>query len=303
MAFAIGFRPPGKSAIGTLMLRITTNFLAFFAVLALTAAPASAGKPQRIVSLNQCTDILLLMLVEPERIASISFVTRQKQWTPPQFTDVVRAIPTNRALAEEVIVLRPDLVVTGRYTGTQASALLRRLGVPVVEFEPESDFDDVRTNLRQMGEAVGETDRAEEIVAGFDAEIARLRAENATPRGVVADIGVNGWMSGEGVLTADALNLAGYRTLGQHLGIQGYGNLTLEQIVTATPDALAPLNAWTSPPSMATNAFRHPALRRLSQSVPVASIPERLTACGSPEVLKAAAILAQAATPALGGVR
>jgi iron complex transport system substrate-binding protein len=285
------------------MLRICMIFPAVLAAMALAAAPADAGKPQRIVSLNQCTDILLLMLVEPERIASISFVTRQKQWTPPQFTEAVRTLPTNRALAEEVIVLKPDLVVTGRYTGTHAAGLLRRLGVKVVEFDPESDFDDVRANLRQMGEAVGEAARAEEIVAAFDEEAARLRDENSSPRGVVADIGVNGWMSGEGVLTSEALNLAGYRTLGQELGVQGYGNLTLEQIVAAAPDALAPLNAWTTPPSIATNTFRHPALSKLSRGIPVAEIPERLTACGSPEVLKAAAILAGAAPPARDGQR
>ena len=33
---------------------------------------ASVTKPQRIVSLNLCTDQLLLQLVEPQRIAAIS---------------------------------------------------------------------------------------------------------------------------------------------------------------------------------------------------------------------------------------
>ena len=48
-----------------------------FCLLALLLAPwpANAGEraPQRIVSLNLCTDQLLMMLVEPERIAAVSY--------------------------------------------------------------------------------------------------------------------------------------------------------------------------------------------------------------------------------------
>ena len=60
-----------------------------------------AGKPQRIVSLNLCADELLLRLVDRERIASITWFSRQ-----PGFSTVTAqavTVPVNRALAEEIV--------------------------------------------------------------------------------------------------------------------------------------------------------------------------------------------------------
>jgi iron complex transport system substrate-binding protein len=263
------------------------------------AGPAMGepAKPRRIVSMNQCTDQLLLLLVEPERIASVSFVTHQPQWTPPEMAGAVAGLGSNHALAEEVLTLKPDLVLTGVYTGRSATALLRKLGYTVVTFEPESTFDQIRGNIRKMGEAVGETQRAEDLIAAFDARLASIRAKAGAPRGILADVGVNGWMAGNDTLLAAAANAAGYRTLGQTLGYSGFRYVSLEQIIASAPDAVAPSNAWTHPPSLATNALRHPALKRLMETSANVTIPERLLVCGSPYVLDAAELLVEARRP------
>ena len=87
------------------------------------------------------------------------------------------------------------------------------------------------------------------------------------------------------------------KTLGQTLGFSGFRYVSLEQIVAAAPDAIAPSNAWVDPPSQSTNALRHPALRRLMATSANVTIPERLLVCGSPYVLDAAEILANAQKP------
>lgn len=265
--------------------------------LAMAEPPEQGRQPRHIVSMNQCTDQLLMLMVEPERIASISFVTHQPQWTPPEMKAAVAKLGANHALAEEILPMKPDLVVTGTYTGRNTVTLLRRLGYQVVEFEPEYTFDQIRSNIRKMGEAVGEPGRADQIVAAFDARLAAIKAKGATPKGVFADVGVNGWMAGDGTLMAEAANAAGYRTLGQTLGFSGFRYVSLEQIVAAAPDAIAPSNAWVDPPSQSTNALRHPALRRLMATSANVTIPERLLVCGSPYVLDAAEILANAQKP------
>jgi iron complex transport system substrate-binding protein len=279
------------------MARIIASFqilLLLLSGLVMSPAAADAPRPQRIVSMNQCTDLLLLMLVEPERIASISFVSRQPQWMPPEYADIIARLPTNRGLAEEVLALKGDLVVTESFNNRQTVQLLRKLGYKVAEFDAETGFKDIRANILRMGELVGESARARAIVAAFDARLAALRAQAPARAGVLADVGVNGWMSGDGTLMADVANAAGYRTLGQAMGVAGFRNLTLEQIVAARPDVIALSNAWSDPPSEATNALRHPALRDLARTATILDIPDRLTICGSPDTLDAVEMIAKA---------
>ncbi len=291
------------------MARIIASFqflllllLLLLSGLAVSPAAADALRPQRIVSMNQCTDLLLLLLVDPERIASISFVSSQPQWTPPDYAGVIARLPSNRGIAEEVLALKGDLVVTESFNNRQTVQLLRRLGYSVAEFDAETGFSSIRANILRMGDLVGEAARAQAIVAAFDARLAGLRArasaqtsaQTSAKAGIFADVGVNGWMSGEGTLMADVANAAGYRTLGQAMGVAGFRNLSLDQIVAAKPDMIALSNAWTSPPSEATNALRHPAFRDLARSATRVDIPDRLTICGSPATLDAVELIEKA---------
>lgn len=278
------------------MARIMASFLMLLLLSGLAVPPAAADapRPQRIVSMNQCTDLLLLMLAPPERIASISFVSRQPQWTPPEYASEIARLPVNHGGAEKILTLKPDLIVTARYSGTQTVQTLERLGYQVAEFDAESSFADIRSNIRKMGRLVGEEARAESIVAAFDARLSAIEAKAHENAGIFADVGVNGWMSGEGTLMAEAANAAGYQTLGQKLGVSGFANLSLEQIVAAHPDVVAMSNAWTHPPSEATDALRHPAFKALGKTATFIDIPDRLTVCGSPDILDAVEMIARA---------
>lgn len=254
----------------------------------------AAEKPQRIASLNLCTDQMLMMLVEPERIASISFLSLQDERTPPELRDVANSLAVNHGLAEEVLLQRPDLVLAGTYAARPAVGLLRRMGVQVEDFAPEMSFDDMRANLLRMGELVGERDKAEAIIAGFDAEMAALRARaSATDEmPVFADIDVNNWLAGSGTLSAEIVNAGGYRTLAETLGVVGHQNVPLEVLVTTDPDLMALETPWSDPPSLATNGLQHPALRRMARERDVIDMPERFTICATPYSLEGARLLA-----------
>jgi iron complex transport system substrate-binding protein len=278
------------------MHRTGLKVLAALVALCMVAPGAIADQaPRRIVSMNQCTDLLLLHLVEPGRIASISFVTGQRAWTPPDLADEVRGLPRNRGLAEEVIPLSPDLVVTGAFSSTAAADMLRRLGYRVEVFAPEASLADVRANIRRMGELVGEGDRAEAMVAAIDSKLAQAGAGGQGAMPVLADVGVNSWMSGQGSLMGELANAAGLQTLGQAMGNTGYRFMSLEQIIAAKPDVLAFINAWSGTEALGSGVFRHPAYRRLvKDGAAEADLPERLIACASPDLGEAAIRLSAA---------
>lgn len=261
---------------------------------ALAQTPAG-GKPERIASLNLCTDQMLMMLVAPERIVSISFLSLQNERTPPELREVAGALAVNHGLAEEVLLQQPDLVLAGTYAARPAVGLLRRMGVRVEDFAPEMSFDDMRANLRRMGELVGERDKAEAIIADFDAEMAELQAQ-AGPRDempVFADIDVNNWLAGAGTLSAEIVNAGGYRTLAETLGVVGHQTVPLEVLVTTDPDLMALETPWSDPPSLATNALQHPALRRMAGERARINMPERFTICATPYSLEGARLLAE----------
>ena len=257
------------------------------------AVPQRPAKPQRIVSMNQCTDLFVLMLAEPERIASVSFVSKQKQWTPPEYAAELAGIPSNHALAEEVLPARPDLVVTTPWTGAAAVRLLRKLGYQVETFEPEVTLDDIRKNIVRMGDLLSEPERAQQAVAAFDQRLAAIKSEVGALDQVIANFGVNGYTAGADTLTAAAAAAAGFQTLGEKMGFSGFRFISLEQVLAEAPDVLAPSNAWTEPPSMATDAMNHPAMRKISRTSPVVNVPERLLVCGSPAALDAAELMAR----------
>ncbi|RYG35083.1 MAG: ABC transporter substrate-binding protein [Burkholderiales bacterium] len=260
-----------------------------------TDAADAQTRPQRIVSMNLCTDELLMRIADPSRIASITYLSQQPINAPLGLGGITSRLKVNHGLAEEVLLQEPDLILAGRYSATTAVSLLRRLGYRIITFDPELTLDDMRANIRKLGQAVGESARAEQVIADFDARLAQLQAQlpgEAKP--VFADIGVNNYVAGENTLYTHIVNAAGYRTLGQALGFDGFRYVSLEQILSVEPALMSAATPWTNPPSMSTLALGHPALRNRMRDIPQVAIPERYTTCGAPSALGAVEILVKA---------
>ena len=81
---------------------------------AMASGLAATERPARIVSLNMCTDELVLRLADPARIASVTWLSQDPR--NANMAEAARRIPANHGLAEEALGFRPDLVVAGAYT-------------------------------------------------------------------------------------------------------------------------------------------------------------------------------------------
>ncbi|HEX4635904.1 MAG TPA: hypothetical protein VH189_06960, partial [Rhizomicrobium sp.] len=71
------------------------------AALLFLAGPTAAAPPQHIMSLKVCTDELLLDLVPASRIASVTFLSREKAGL--KFWPQAAGIPVNHGTAEEIL--------------------------------------------------------------------------------------------------------------------------------------------------------------------------------------------------------
>jgi len=262
------------------------------AALLLAAGSAASGKPQRIVSLNLCADELLLRLVEPERLASVTWLARDPRGSTVAALAVAR--PVNRGLAEEVVPLRPDLVVAGRYTTRTAVGLLKRLDVPLLELDVPQSVEGVAEQIRSLARAVGEEERGERLVADMTRRLDALGDHSSGHRPTAVVVRPNGFVAGSGSLVDAIVTRAGLDNLADRLPLGSQGALPLEAIILGGAERLIVDAAPDAPPSLAQAVLRHPAIAALAQRVQTVSLPSRLWTCAGPQIAEAAERLAAA---------
>ena len=266
----------------------------------LAPAADNVSKPQRIVSMNLCTDELVLRLADRRSIASITWLSRE-----PNSSNVVplaRDIPINHGLAEEIIPLKPDLILAGIYTTREPVALLKRAGMRIVDADVPKTFDDVRQQYRDIAALLGEKERGEDLVAEMDSNLARLARERPSVPPTAIVLNPNGFTVGRGSLVDEVITRAGLENMAVRLGVGEYGQLPLEIITMNPVDVLIVSSYRDGPPAMATELLRHPVLSRLSDRTRVVVMPGRFWNCGGPALIEAIETLMQVAKEVRGKV-
>jgi iron complex transport system substrate-binding protein len=246
-------------------------------------------KPTRIVSVNLCTDELVLRLADHKNIASVTWLAATS--SASNVADLAMQIPVNHGLAEEVIPLDPDLVVAGIYTARAAVALLKRTGIPVLDLDVPRSLSEIRAQYRQVGQALGEEERAERVIAEMDSRLAAIPVNLTSPRPRAMVFNPNGYTIGKGTLTDEIITRAGMENLSATLGIDKYSQISLETVVTNAVDVLIVSAYRDGPPAMATEVLRHPVLAKIADRTRIAVVPSRLWACAGPGNIDAIALL------------
>ncbi len=267
----------------------------------IAAAPSTGAKPQRIMSTNMCTDLLLLMLVPKERIASITYLVHEPVSVLMPGADAGVAI--NHGTAEEAVRQQPDLILGSPWTTPTLRRLAARVGAPVAEVDSANSFDDIRRVTRQVGALVGEPERAERLITEMDRELARLAATRPErPLRVVAWSGSGNSVPGMGTLTHEIMQLAGAHNIAASLPGTSYSSFGLEELLAARPDAILRGAGQYEAPSLHDSASEHPVIRAAFRGRRIA-YPEALYTCGLPQSAQAVGQLraALARVPA-GGV-
>lgn len=262
------------------------------ALLVHSASAVAAETPRRVVSMNVCTDQMAMLIAAPGQLHSVSYLASDKGSSV--LAEEAGRYAVNHGLAEEIFLMQPDLVIAGTYTTRATVSLLRRLGIPVEEFAPESSFDDVRTNLIRMGELLGRPERAVALVAELDQKLAEY-AGRSHPERTVATYYANSYTSGSGTLVDAVIDASGLINLAAKLGYSGTARLPLEMLILAQPDIIAGGLRNDATPALAEQNFMHPAFKELSQWSRRVDVPASYTICGAPFTAEAVRLLTEAA--------
>ena len=249
------------------------------AVLAMAGgAPAFAAGLPRIVSMNVCTDQLLLPLADPGQILGLSRFARDawQSWAAEE----ARRYPVLSGGAEDVLALKPDAVVASSFDKRSTRELLKAQGLRLAEFSVPRNFDEVKAQIRRMGEIVQHEDRAAAEIAKLDAAMARARQAVVEKHYSVLPLSRRGWVSGRDSLVSSLLTETGLFNAADALGIGAGGFASLEAIVQARPDFLLVSEEGDRAQDEGRAFLLHPALERFYPPQKRIVLPERLTVCG-----------------------
>lgn len=258
--------------------------------IALFCAGAAHAAPERIVSLDYCADQFVLALADRDQIAAVSVGARRDD---SYFARQARGLRQTRGTLEEVLALRPDLVVRNWGGPWDAEAVYARFQIPVLQVGNSPDFTAARADLLAAAAKLGHLERGEALARDLDLRLARLRVGQS--HAPVMYLSGGGAVAGRDTMMDAVIAAAGGRNVRDETGWQV---LPLERLVEMPPALIAMaffdsgrdrVNAWS--PS------RHPVLRRALAGARTVRLPPATVSCEAWFAVDAAEAIAAALHP------
>jgi len=243
------------------------------------------SRPMRVVSLDYCADQYVLELLPRERILAVSPDATKPESYKRASAAGVRQVA---ARAEDVLVLRPDLVVRSYGGGPDAARFFAEADVPVLQIGYAGDLSGVRRTLLEVASGLGERRRGEAMVEEMDRRLAQLPGRRLNAEALyMTEAGVT---AGPDTLVNELMKAAGFVNFQRQAGWQP---LPLERLAYERPDLVAAASfgrgaqdGWT--------AARHPVAQAQLRERPVVRLQGAWVACGGWFVLNAVEAMAGA---------
>jgi iron complex transport system substrate-binding protein len=199
---------------------------------------------RNIVSLDLCSDWMLLKFADPAQVRAFSplLYKYQADWVPD-------GLPVHDGSLEHILQLDVGMLISGEYNAILLRKRLRQLGKQVEVLALPTTLDGIRRYQADFVELIDADPHA--VAVDWDRTYAPRNQS-------LLLLGANGIGTGVDTLENDLLRKAGWDN---YIDASGYVSLRMEQIVADPPDAIyssAPLSN-----SLANLFTRHPVVRSL----------------------------------------
>ncbi|MEM7506755.1 MAG: ABC transporter substrate-binding protein [Pseudomonadota bacterium] len=207
---------------------------------ALLAVPAMAeDRAERVVIAGGDLTEIAFALGAGDRVVGVD----QTSTFPEATADLPQIGYVRRLSAEGVLSLRPDLLIVADDAGPDvALEQLQAAGTRVMRAPESVEAPEIADKIRFVGQALGEQEKAEDLVAKFQSDLDQITAKVATLAGSPRILFIlsirNGapLIGGRGTTADEMIRLAGGRNAGS--AIEGYKPMNSEAILAAAPDAI-----------------------------------------------------------------
>lgn len=250
---------------------------------------ADAVVPKRIISLDYCADQYVLKFAAKDHILAVS-PDAAKDFS--YMRDTARGVPTVRPVAEEVLLLKPDLIVRSYGGGPGATRFYEQAGIPVLDVGWASDLPSVLANTQRIADELGAHERGVKAVVNAKA---RLEALSKTPKGkTILYMTPSGVTTGPGSLVHELIVAAGLENFQKEAG---WRPLPLERLAYEQPDLIAAafFDAKNSRPD-AWSAMNHPVARAQLKRNSVIPLNSAWTSCNGWYLIEGVEALSEGAS-------
>jgi iron complex transport system substrate-binding protein len=266
---------PGPRATGPILAALLTAAI-------ITPMADAAERRPRVMSIDNCGGQYLLALADRDQIVSLP--NGGDDTTLPFLLERSKGIPRNKRSVEEIIATRPDILLSGPWSGITA-ATAKSFGIRIVRVEAPRDIPAARKQILDLAKLLGHEERGRELAERIDrqTEAARQRPRSARMEGIVYRSG--GYAYGTDTLVNSIMEVAGIDNIAARLGRSQAGTIEMETLLMAGPELLLDDHARDlRAPRIATDFLAHPALRRAMPDVARIQFPMAYWLCGGAAV-------------------
>jgi iron complex transport system substrate-binding protein len=250
----------------------------------------ASAAPNRIVSLSPCVDTILVELVPLESIAALSHYSRDPERST--IAMLAQRLPVTYESAEEVVALKPDLVLMSRHSAVSTRNALQRVGIRYELFDVAYSVTESVEQIRRIAQLVGRDREGAALTAKIERAIATARPQSGARRVTAAVYQPGGLSAGVGTVTDDLMHVVGIENVAARHGVQTHQPLPLELLISSPPDVLLVADIEAGSAMHAARIAEHRALRVLD--IPRHAYPARLMYCAGPTIVDALAALVAA---------
>ena len=277
----------------------SVNFVIFFLSLLLVAcSQASASdvleteseRPLRIISLDYCADQYVLKFADRSQILAVS-PDAVKNFS--YMRETAQGLPSVRPIAEDVLILKPDLIVRSYGGGVNAAAFFKRAGIPVLQIGWASDIDGGNINsipnlIMHAATELGHPERGEALVEKYMKRLKNIKARSAEE--TVLYMSPGGVTTGPGSIAHEMMLTAGLKNFETE---PGWRPIPLERLVYEQPDlVIVGFHERMKNNTALWSSMRHPVAQAQLSGRPVVPFQGAWTACGGWFLLEAIEALA-----------
>jgi iron complex transport system substrate-binding protein len=189
-----------------------------------------------VVSVALLADEMLRDILPLDRFAGVSYVVDWPSSTPAP-TRFPKSIPRLTGNTEQILAMRPDLVIVSDYNGGGAVAQLASAGVCVARLRAPRSVADIPQAFEELGKWTGTAPAATSRARELREEIARIAALRRSPP-LTALVLQGSFTYGKKTLQHSCLELAGLIDAAARAGLEGTPSLAAEQLLLLDPDVV-----------------------------------------------------------------
>jgi iron complex transport system substrate-binding protein len=266
-------------------MRVGWCLLVAFALAGCARPPVIA--PHGVVSNNPCIDAVLAEIALPGQISAVSAYSHDADSASAPLA-WARQLPAMGMSAEELLLARPKLVLTGNLASSGANAVLARAGIKTIALGVAPTIADDVQQIRTIAAALDRTDAGEALISDILESLPSTQFSGPFVSAIIWQNG--GFVAGKGTLQDELLARHGFRNASAQYGLSSWGVLPLETLMRNPPMVIfMPTNARDSD-ARETRA-RQELLGHLGGRTRIVDFPDRLLFCGGPTIIKVSAIL------------